>query len=143
MSVRPRTPSPVASAVAVASATAAVVTAPVRALFSFASASAPLVPRVRVDCLPVLPNFSHRPDTIAYRVEQFDELEQLLRAERERDGILPSETAWLLLEIHSGLWTFDLVEYFDPGYGLTAIEHAISDSTMSSSGPKPLPSVGM
>lgn len=65
-----RTPSPVASASVV-----------------------PAVPRMTGDDLPDLPDSSHRPDTVAYRLEQLDEFDRLLQAEQERDGISLSETA--------------------------------------------------
>lgn len=56
--------------------------------FRFASTpTVPAVPRVRADCLLVLPNSFHRSETIAYCMDQLDELERLLPAEWERDGI--------------------------------------------------------
>ena len=45
---------------------------------------------VTADCLPPLPNSIHRPDTIAYRIEQLDRLDQQLRSEQEQDGIFSS-----------------------------------------------------
>lgn len=63
-------------------------------------------------CHPDLLDFSHRPDTIAYQIEQFDELEQLLQAELQLDRILLSERYRTLRGILSGLWTFDVAEHF-------------------------------
>lgn len=95
-----RTPSPVGSVVAAAGAIATVVTAPVNAfvygVVALAASAVPNVPTVTVDNLPDLPNSSHRHGTVAYRIEQLDELERQLEAERERDGIPPSNTAWHL-----------------------------------------------
>lgn len=62
-------------------------------LAAFAAPVVPAVPRVRADKLSLLENSSHRRDTIAYRIEQFDELERQMAAERLRDGIPPSDTA--------------------------------------------------
>lgn len=76
------------------------VAAPVHVLCSgvvaLAASAVSDVPRVRVDNLPHLPNSSHHYNTDAYRIEQLDELERRLEAERERDGIPTSNTAWHL-----------------------------------------------
>lgn len=91
-----RTLSPVDSIVTAAGNIATALTGPVNTVVSgivTLTASVPYIFTVTADNLPELPNFTHSHGTVAYCIEQLDELKRLLQAERKCDGIFPSNQA--------------------------------------------------